>query len=152
MSDSSVPAAIELPPIDQVAYMVHDLDDAIRRFSAVFGPFTTMTADNKGAVYRGHAHDAHMKLAFGKSGDLEIELIEHVSGECPHKDWIEANGESLFHVRFMVDDVDAKLAELVELGYETVWYNHMEEFGIKYAYAQAPPDQGGHIFELGQGF
>lgn len=152
MTDTTPPATIELPPLDQVAYMVHDLDDAIARFSRMFGPFSTMEADNKGALYKGERHDVDLKLAFGRSGDVEIELIEHVRGESPHKDWIEANGESIFHVRFMVDDVDAKLAELATHGYETIWYNQMPQLGIKYAYTQAPRAQGGHVFELGQGF
>jgi hypothetical protein len=55
-------------------------------------------------------------------------------------------------VQFKVDDVDAKLAELNALGYETVWYNAaLADMGIKYAYAQAPADDGAHIFELVQG-
>lgn len=148
---SSIPP-VELPPIDQVSYMVHDLDDAVARFSVLFGPFTTMRFDNAGARYRGEPHDVDMKIAFGRSGSLEIELIEHVSGESPHKDWIEEHGESMFHVRFMVEDVDAKLEELARHGYETIWYNEMPGTNIKYAYAQAPPAQGGLIFELGQGF
>jgi len=143
---------IDLPPLDQVAYMVRDLDEAISRFTPMFGPFTTLEADNKGALYKGEPHDVDLKIAFGRSGDVEIELIEHVRGESPHKDWVETHGESIFHVRFMVDDVDGKLRELAAHGYETIWYNQMPEYGIKYAYAQAPPEQGGHILELGQGF
>ncbi len=152
MSDAPL-AEIDLPPIDQVAYMVEDLDEAIQRFGTVFGPFTVMEADNKGAVYKGEQHDVDMRVAFGRSGDMEIELIEHVRGESPHKDWIEEHGESIFHVRFKVDDVDAKLAEMSDIGYEMIWYcAGLAEYGIKYGYTQAPEDQGGHIFEFVQGF
>jgi 4-hydroxyphenylpyruvate dioxygenase-like putative hemolysin len=132
--------------------MVRDLDDAVARFSLLYGPFTTLETDNEGSLYRGASHDARLRVAFGRSGDLEIELIEHVWGECPHKDWVEEHGESLFHVQFKVDDVDAKLEEMNALGYETVWYNaSMAEMGIKYAYTQASPDAGGHILEFVQG-
>ena len=151
-SESGPPAPIELPPIDQVSYMVRDRDEAVRRFEPLFGPFTTLETDNAGARYRGEPHDVEMRIAFGRSGDLEVELIEHVRGESPHKDWIEAHGESLMHVRFIVDDVDAKLAEMERHGYETVWYNHISGTDIKYGYSQAPPELGGHIFEFGQGF
>ena len=142
---------LDLPPIDQVAYMVDDLDEAVARFDPLFGPFTTMEAGNEGSLYRGQPHDVALRIAFGRSGDLEVELIEHVAGESPHKDWIEAHGESIFHVRFKVDDVDARLNQLGALGYETVWYNaSLAQHGIKYAYAQAP--HGGHLLELVQGF
>lgn len=144
--------AVDLPPVAQVSYMVRDLDEAVARFSLLFGEFTTLETDNEGSRYRGEPHDARLRVAFGRSGDLEIELIEHVWGECPHKDWIEEHGESLFHVQFKVDDVDAKLEEMNALGYETVWYNaSMADAGIKYAYARASAEHGGHILEFVQG-
>ncbi|MEE8312376.1 MAG: VOC family protein, partial [Candidatus Binatia bacterium] len=92
MASSTDLPAIDLPPLDQIAYMVHDLEEAVRRFTPMFGPFTTMEADNKGALYKGQPHDVDLKIAFGRSGDIEVELIEHVRGESPHKDWIEAHG------------------------------------------------------------
>ena len=142
---------LDLPPIDQVAYMVDDLDDAVARFEPLFGPFTVMEAGNEGSIYRGERHDVDLRIAFGRSGDLEIELIEHVAGESPHKDWLEAHGESIFHVRCKVDDVDERCGQLAELGFETIWYNDaLAPHGIKYAYLQAPA--GGHLLELVQGF
>lgn len=144
--------AVDLPPVAQVSYMVRDLDEALPRFSTLFGEFTVIETDNEGSLYRGEPRDARLRVALSVATDVEIELIEHVWGECPHKDWIEQHGESIFHVQFKVDDVDAKLAEMAALGYETVWYNAaMAEVGIKYAYTQAPPDQGGHILEFVQG-
>ena len=151
MTDRNAPA-VDLPPVAQVSYMVHDLDEALPRFRQLFGDFVVLETDNEGSIYRGEPHDARLKVALSTETEVEIELIEHVWGECPHKDWIEVNGESIFHVQFKVDDVDAKLAEMNALGYETVWYNAaMAEVGIKYAYIQAPADQGGHILEFVQG-
>ena len=52
-------------------------------------------------------------------------------------------------MRFKVDDVDAYLAWFESEGNETTWYNaSLAEHGIKYAYSQAPPAKGGHIFEF----
>ncbi|MCH7788579.1 MAG: VOC family protein [Acidobacteria bacterium] len=145
--------SLSLPPIDQVAYMVADRDEAVARLEPLFGPFETMDVDNPGSIYKGDEHDVSLRLAFGRSGDLEIELIEHVSGLSPHKDWYDEHGESIFHVRFKVDDVDAYLAWFEDEGNETIWYNaSLAEHGIKYAYSQAPPAKGGHIFEFVQGF
>lgn len=151
MSDAVEPA-VDLPPVAQVSYMVADMDEARPRFERLFGPFTVFEADNEGSIYKGEPHDARLRVALSTATEVEIELIEHVSGECPHKDWIEANGESIFHVQFKVDDVDAKLAEMNALGHETVWYNAaLAEHGIKYAYTQAPESEGGHVLEFVQG-
>lgn len=150
-TDAIVPA-VDLPPVAQVSYMVDDLDEALPRFSMLYGEFVVIDTDNEGSIYKGQPHDARLRVALSTGPEIEIELIEHVWGECPHRDWIEAHGESIFHVQFKVDDVDAKLEEMNALGYETVWYNAaMAEAGIKYAYTQAPVDQGGHIFEFVQG-
>ena len=64
---------------------------------------------------------------------------------------IEAGNErSLF--RGELHDVDARPAEMNQLGFETLWFNStMAEHGIKYAYTQAPAENGGHIFEFVQG-
>lgn len=149
--DAAVDEQLDLPPIDQVGYMVADLDEAIARFEPLFGPFTLMEAGNEGSIYRGEPHDVDLRIAFGRSGDLEIELIEHVAGESPHKEWIDAHGESIFHVRCKVDDVDARCAQLAELGFETIWYNDtLAAHGIKYAYLES--HEGGHLLELVQGF
>jgi methylmalonyl-CoA/ethylmalonyl-CoA epimerase len=144
---------LSLPPIDQVAYMVADRDEAVARLDPLFGPFETMDTESPGSIYKGERHDVSLRIAFGRSGELEVELIEHVAGESPHKDWLEEHGESIFHVRFKVEDVDAYLAWLEEQGNETIWYNDsLAEYGIKYAYSQAPTNSGGHIFEFVQGF
>ena len=150
MSDTD--PAIDLPPVAQVSYMVEDLDEALPRFQRLFGDFAVFESDNEESLYRGERHDARLRIALSTETEVEIELIEHVWGECPHKDWVEANGESIFHVQFRVDDVDAKLAEMAALGYETIWYNAaLAEAGIKYAYTQAPEAEGGHILEFVQG-
>ena len=51
-------------------------------------------------------------MAFGRSGPLEIELIQPVSGEGPHQEFLDAGNEGMHHVRFRVDDLDARVAEL----------------------------------------
>lgn len=150
--DPSAADRLGLPPIDQVSYMVHDLDEAMARFDPLFGPFTHIEADNPGSRFRGEIHDATLRVAFGRSGDLEVELIEHVAGECPHKEWIERRGECLFHVRHKVEDVDHWIGRLAEAGFEVIWYNDsLAEHGIKYAYTQVAGDPDGHILELVQG-
>lgn len=113
--------AIGLPPIDQVGFVVRDIDAAIAQYEPLFGPFSRMETPIEGATYRGRKADCELKIAFGRSGNLEIELIECVSGEGPHREFIDAGGEGMHHLRFRVEDVDAWLPKLKKLGYEPVW-------------------------------
>ncbi len=111
-----------LPPIDQIGFVVRDIEQAVARFEPLFGPFSRMQSPVQGADYRGREADCELKLAFGRSGELEIELIECVSGESPHREFIDAGGEGMHHIRFRVDDVDGWVSRLAALGYQSIWY------------------------------
>ena len=80
-----------------------------------------------------------MRLAFGKSGDVEIELIEWVSGETPHKEFLEAGHEGMHHLRFIVQDLDAKLEEVAAAGYTPIWTKRFGE-GLAAAYLERDGD------------
>ena len=115
-------ANIGLPPADQIGFVVRDLDAAMAAYGPLFGPFHTIDGSVKQADYRGRKADVDLKIAFGHSGALEIEFIQWVAGESPHREAIEAGREGMHHVRFRVDDADAWIPKLRAVGYEPAWY------------------------------
>jgi 4-hydroxyphenylpyruvate dioxygenase-like putative hemolysin len=141
----SVAEELGLPPIDQVSYVVHDMDRALERFEPIFGKFNVMEFALEGANYRGRATDVTLKLGFGRSGDIEIELIQVVSGASPHKEFLEKHGEGAHHVRFVVPDIEAVLAGARRHGFETIWSHEMA--GFRFAYVE----RDGIVLELIEG-
>jgi len=137
-----------LPPIDQVAWIVRDLDKAIATFAPIFGPFTTLDSALEGCLYRGRRADVSMRIGFARSGPIEIELIQPVSGESPHFELLERYGEGVHHVRFRVDDLADAQAKLEALGFEAIWSHEMPQVPARWAYLEAPPDAGGALVEL----
>jgi 4-hydroxyphenylpyruvate dioxygenase-like putative hemolysin len=137
-----------LPPVDQVAWVVHDLDRTLETFSALFGEFQTMEHTIEGANFRGHKADVTLKLAFGRSGPLEIELIQVVSGESPHSEMLAKHGEGIHHIRFKLDDIAPSLAKLRELGFEVIWSHAIPQVGARWAYLEGPKEHGGALVEL----
>ena len=111
-----------LPPIDQIGFVVKDLDAWMDRYQAVFGPFTLMDGAVSDATFRGQQQDVDLKLAFGRSGDLEIEFIEWVSGTSPHSEFIQSGKEGMHHLRFRVEDVNGWIEKLQTVGYTPYWY------------------------------
>jgi catechol 2,3-dioxygenase-like lactoylglutathione lyase family enzyme len=138
MSDD-IQQVLDLPPCDQVGFVVHDIEAAIALYNPLFGPFTIMDPGPLTYDYRGQQEECDMRLAFGKSGDLEIELIQWVRGGCPHKEFLDAGREGVHHLRFLVRDMDAKVAEAQKLGYEAVWTTRYEA-GLAVAYMQREGD------------
>ncbi len=139
---------VGLPPVDQVAWIVHDLDRALETFAPMFGPFDVMEQTLTGTLYRGRPSDVSLRMAFGRSGPLEIELIEPVSGEGPHREMLDKHGEGVHHVRFRVIDLDQPVKRLEALGFRSVWSHEMPEVGARWAYLEAPEGSGGALVEL----
>ena len=128
-----------LPQVAQVGYVVRDLQASMKLYEPLFGPFRTMDGSVKDATYRGRLADCRLELAFGWSGDVEIELIQWVSGDCPHREFIEKGREGMHHLQFRVDDCDAWIGKLRPLGYEPIWYKRWSEDMI-FAYLERRDD------------
>jgi catechol 2,3-dioxygenase-like lactoylglutathione lyase family enzyme len=126
--------SVELPPIDQVGYVVRDLETTLARYEHLFGPFTRMDSALEGVLYRGVPTDVHLKLAFGSTGNVEIEFIEVVSGASPHSEFLAAGREGIHHIRYRVPDADATLEALRDEGFEPIWYHDMGH--AKFAYCE----------------
>lgn len=125
---------VELPPIDQVGYVVRDLPGTLARYERLFGPFSRMDSPLRGVLYRGRPCDVHLELAFGSTGNLEIEFIGVKSGESPHSEFLAAGREGIHHIRYRVPDCDATLAALRGEGFAPIWYHDMGF--AKFAYCE----------------
>jgi methylmalonyl-CoA/ethylmalonyl-CoA epimerase len=139
MSDSSTFQRVGLPRVAQIGYVVRDLEAAIRLYDPLFGPFRRMDGSVEKARYRGRLADCRLELAFGWSGDVEIELIQWFSGDCPHREFIEKGREGMHHLHFRVEDCDAWVEKLRPLGYEAIWTKHWSA-DTKFAYLERAAD------------
>jgi len=144
---TSLADAFGLGPIDQVAYVVADMDAALAVYTELFGPFRVSEAALSGCRMRGRRADCLLKLAVHTAGPVEIELIQVLEGETPHSEHLRRHGEGLHHVRFRVEALDPKLEALSDAGYEVVFY---KRFGpeLAFAYVETPRLLGPSVIEL----
>ncbi len=147
--DNQIIGKVKLPPVEQIGIVVKDMDQAIDYYSSIFGwgPFNVHVFELKGTIYRGEPCDCKLKLAFGRSGPIEIELIQVLEGETPHTEFLKQHGEGMQHLRFRVDDVKGLLKKLSKEGIEPVWHHSYPEFGVSFAYVDSGKI-GGVMFEL----
>lgn len=110
-------AAFGLGPIDQISFAVIDMDEALPRYTAMFGPFVTIEVPGLEVLVHGEPSATTLKLAFGHSGGIEVELVEVVEGAWPTLSWLDVNGEGLHHLRYPVDDLPATLEKMVAAGF-----------------------------------
>jgi methylmalonyl-CoA/ethylmalonyl-CoA epimerase len=138
-----------LGPIDQISFAVEDMNAALPRYSALFGDFTVrtvrLTPDR--VTYRGEPASATLVLGFGRSGDVEIELVQVADGDAPSLEHLRRHGEGLHHVRFAVTDIDDRKATLTGAGFAIV-LDGTTERGARFAYLEAPAEFGHTVIEL----
>ncbi len=115
--------AVRLPPVEQIGIVVRDVDRATSFFTSAFGwgPFRVRVVEQKGVAYDGRTGDCRLKMAFARSGDIEIELIQVLQGDTPHSEFLRRHGEGLHHLRFRVRGIDGVTAALAGEGVEPLW-------------------------------
>jgi len=108
--------------IDQIALVVHDIDSTITALGRTlgWGPFYIATIKDE-QVYRGIPSKYILKVAFCLVGSLEIELLQLLDGETPHKEFMEQYGTGLFHLRLVTDDIERDLSHLRKNGVCAIW-------------------------------
>lgn len=136
-----------LGPVDQVSYVVDDMDVSLPHYEAIYGTFDVGEAPMGDCAIRGASADCKLKVAVNRSGPIEIELIQVLEGETPHSEHLRQHGEGLHHVRFRVSGLDEKLTELKAAGFDVVFE---KRFGpsVAFAYVETPAAIGRSLIEL----
>ena len=115
-------------------------------YAPMFGPFSMEPYEKiTGPLFRGTPTDCELRIAYGKSGPLEMEFIQPVSGMGPHQEFLDQGREGIHHVRFRVDDCDGVIAKLEPHDYSPIWYHDLG-FG-KFAYLEHA-SRNGVLLEL----
>jgi methylmalonyl-CoA/ethylmalonyl-CoA epimerase len=126
-----------LSSIDQISFAVRDVDEAVGRYTMMFGgPFSVVNVPQLDALCFGRPTTTALKLAFGRTAGLEVELVEVVSGEWPTLGWLDSHGEGLHHLRYPVPDVSGTRREMEEAGFVVT----LEGTGgaLSFAYLESP--------------
>jgi hypothetical protein len=122
------------PGFFQQAFVVGDLALAQRAGSEALGVarWNALPASTLPYRYRGEAVECALALAFGRSGNVQVELIQPVSGTGLHVDFLRDHGPGAHHLGFVVDDLDTETARAARAGVAVAMSG---EFGrLRFAY------------------
>ncbi len=149
----SMPSLLNPNEIAQVAMVVKDLDLAVESYWKIagIGPWTIVTtgAPPLRCLYHGRPAEYKIRLATARSGNVQMELIEYISGDTIHRDFLESGRTGLEHVGIFVPDLEKALQPYLERGIGIL--QRAEGLGVKgdgcYAYLDTEPSLG-TILEL----
>jgi catechol 2,3-dioxygenase-like lactoylglutathione lyase family enzyme len=126
--------------LEQIAFVVRDLDAAQRFFSQTMGIPRFYVIDHFGRratdkTFRGHPAEHDFTIALAYSGNTQIELIQHLSGDTCYKEFLERRGEGMQHLGFFLEDReqhDEVLAEFHRNGMSVLQSGHFGEASYTY--------------------
>ena len=133
------------PPFKQVALVVSDLDEAVRRWASLLGigPWTAYRLEPprlKEMVYHGAEVEFSLRHALAWQGEMQFELVQPLAGPSIFADHLSQHGEGLHHLGKYVTDHPAAVAEALRNGF--VPLQSARGFGAEgdgaFAYFQAP--------------
>jgi len=138
----------------QVGLIVRDIERSAEAYSRVFGmpiPPVIITDGPELArtKYRGEPTDAQAKLAFFEMGQVSIELIEPIGGPSTWQEFLDAKGEGVHHIAFMIRGTDKVVAYLEGEGINVVQQGKYT--GGMYTYVDSEPALG-VVLELLENF
>jgi catechol 2,3-dioxygenase-like lactoylglutathione lyase family enzyme len=129
----------------QIAWVTRDLDATETALTGLLGvrkwvriPEVHFAPDT--CSYRGKPADFVASISLSYLGDMQLELIEPVSGENVYSDFLREAGPGLHHICVEAESperFDAALAEAAEQGAPVVQQGVMPG-GIQFAYVSAP--------------
>jgi methylmalonyl-CoA/ethylmalonyl-CoA epimerase len=137
--------------IDQIGFLVHDLDAAVHRWTAHsrVGPWTIYRNIVLDGHFRGMPTRVKMDVALGYQCDMQIELIT-VTNDAPSpyraSDGTRLSG--LHHLARIVDDLEAAVADAQACGLKVEFTASNSSTSVAYLRALEEP---GTLFEFIEG-
>ena len=103
-----------LPELFHIGWVVRDCAAAQRELGARLGagPFVSAGTEARfdQALVHGKPVPFSLRIAFGVLGGVLIELLEPLDDRSPHAEFLDAHGEGMHHLAFLVPDFDEQLA------------------------------------------
>lgn len=131
----------------QVGVVVKDVKQVVERLAFLgIGPFQEMTLPpDRQELFRGKPVLADAKIVGATLGGIQLELIQPLAVESPHREFLEAKGEGIQHIMVAVDDIEKEIKRLTDKGCTVLLDIHMPG-GLHGAYIDL--HAGGIILEM----
>jgi hypothetical protein len=120
----------------ELCHVVEDMDEAIAHWTQVIGagPFFVFDVPAMpGQQHRGQPSEINLRIAFGFSGGLLIELLQQLN-DAPSvfREVLDTNGPGYHHI-MLREDFDKGRARIEAAGYEMAFFGNLpggERFGL----------------------
>ena len=109
--------------IHHICIAVRDMDEKIKYFESIgIGPWTEYPPLTEYTELETPSPEGFFSLRFMQTyiGDMEIQLVQPGEADSPQKRFLDTHGEGVYHIGFVVDDVNKGEQVLKERGLKTL--------------------------------
>lgn len=138
--------------LHHVGLVVKDIDKTIDYLESIgIGPFKVDNGERKFTIqFKGELHgkpaEWETTISNAQLGDVQLELLEPTRGPQALKESLDAAGEGLHHIGFLVDNLDNAIEEGAKNGLK-IWTISKRDDGPSFLYFE-PTEIGGMAIEL----
>jgi hypothetical protein len=137
--------------IVQIAHVVRDIDAAMEKYCRLLdiGPWSVYTFAPpalRECTFQGRPSDATWVLALTWLGDIQLELIQALSGESVYTHFLEKKGEGIHHIKEWVDDCAQSIEEYRNRGIDVIQSGKYDK--DEFYYLNLEPELG-ILYEIG---
>ena len=127
--------------IEHIGIAVRNVEQANILYTQLLGvaPYKSELVASEGVI-----------TSFFKTGESKIELLEGTNPESPITKFIEKKGEGMHHIAFEVEDIEAEMKRLKELGFTLLSGKPKRGADNKLICFVHPKSTGGVLIELCQ--
>ena len=131
------PAKVKVKAIAQVGIVVKNLEEVMKNYWNILGigPWDILEVVPpafRHQTYHGKSGDFTIRVAFALAGQVQLGLLQPVSGDNIYSDFIAKHGEGLHHVRFIVDDINETTKIMNNEGFPTLMSGRISDGGFAY--------------------
>ena len=131
----------------QLGILVKNVEETAKKFQEMLGigPWQIFEPPFRDKTLRGKPEDFRTKLGLAKSGGVQIELMEIISGNTIYHDFLKRKGYGIHHIGLATSNMDESVKEMQKNGFTVSQSGNRP--GVKFAYLDTE-DELGVIFEL----
>lgn len=102
----------------QVGVVVRDVEKVRERLEYLgIGPFQEMKLPpDRQELFRGKPALADATIMAATLGETQLELVQPLARESPHREFLETKGEGIQHIMVVVDDIEKEIKRLTDKG------------------------------------
>ena len=113
--------------VAQLGFVYKDIEKQAKIFETLFNvpKFAVIPETTYTVKYKGKDGEVNTKIALSRQFGLQIELIQHMSGDCIYKEFLDQGKEGFHHISLFIENIEDYIKYFEKRGYKMIYYGEI---------------------------